>query len=396
VGERARAFKGISPGLLPPLGIIFGLLVAFVAAQVWGDVDRANTAVNREASALRAVVLLSGSFPEAAQDRLRSLISRHIQEAQTEEWPAMARRRVTLTMIPTSLAQALQTTLTLTASGDGQVVAQREIVVALENALDARRQRILVSRSEVNWVKWTGLMIQAICTLTAIAMVHSDNRVTAGLAMGLFATAVAVCIVLIVAHDRPFTGYVSVQPAALMQVQPESPGTEGERATMKSVPLVALLLLTSSAAAAQDTGAGGRQVPGEMGFFLPKEIQWKEGPASLRKGARMVVLEGDPTREGVFTMRLRLPDGFEVAPHWHSQVEHVTVISGLIHFGFGDHFDRAATRPMPVGSLGYWPIGMRHFAWAEGETVLQLHGWGPWTITYVNPADDPRNTHDPR
>lgn len=62
VGERARAFKGISPGLLPPLGIIFGLLVAFVAAQVWGDVDRANTAVNREASALRAVVLLSGSF----------------------------------------------------------------------------------------------------------------------------------------------------------------------------------------------------------------------------------------------------------------------------------------------------------------------------------------------
>jgi hypothetical protein len=64
VGDRARAFKGISPGLLPPLGIIFGLLVAFVAAQVWGDVDRANTAVNREASALRAVVLLSASFPE--------------------------------------------------------------------------------------------------------------------------------------------------------------------------------------------------------------------------------------------------------------------------------------------------------------------------------------------
>jgi hypothetical protein len=71
VGERARAFKGVSPGLLPPLGIIFGLLVAFVAAQVWSDVDRANTAVNREASALRAVVLLSGSFPEEAQDRRR-------------------------------------------------------------------------------------------------------------------------------------------------------------------------------------------------------------------------------------------------------------------------------------------------------------------------------------
>jgi hypothetical protein len=223
VGERARAFKGISPGLLPPLGIIFGLLVAFVAAQVWGDVDRANVAVNREASALRAVVLLSGSFPGEAEGRLRGLISRHIQEAQNTEWPAMARRRVTLTMIPASLAEALQTTLTLPTRGGGQVAAQREMVSALENALDARRQRILVSQSEVNGVKWMALMIQAICTLTAIAMVHSDNRVTAGLAMGLFSTAVAVCILLIVAHDRPFTGQLSVRPAVILQVQPESP-----------------------------------------------------------------------------------------------------------------------------------------------------------------------------
>ena len=147
---------------------------------------------------------------------------------------------------------------------------------------------------------------------------------------------------------------------------------------MKSVPLVALLWLTASAASAQDAGgATGAQVPDDIGFFPPTAIQWKEGPASLRKGAEMAVLEGDPTREGVFTMRLRLPDGFEVAPHWHTQVEHATVISGLLHFGFGERFDRAATRPMPAGSFGYWPVRMRHFAWAEGETVLQLHGRGP-------------------
>jgi hypothetical protein len=226
VGERARAFKGVSPGLLPPLGIVFGLLVAFVAAQVWGDVDRAKTAVNREASALRAVVLLSGNFPADVERRLRGLIHRHIQVAATEEWPAMGRRRATLTMIPTALAQALQATLALTTSGEGQVVAQREIVIALENALDARRQRILVSRSEVNPVKWMGLIIQAICTLLAIAMVHSDNRLTAGLALGLFSTAVAVCILLIVSHDRPFTGQVSVPSAVLLQVQPESTGAQ--------------------------------------------------------------------------------------------------------------------------------------------------------------------------
>jgi hypothetical protein len=221
VGERARAFKAVSPGLLPPLGIIFGLLVAFLAAQAWGDVDRAHTAVNREASALRAVILLSESFPGDAEKRLRELMRQHIHHAQIEEWPAMAGRRATLTMIPTSLEQALQTALALNAQGDGQAAAQRGIVAALENVLDSRRQRILVSQSEMNWVKWMSLIIQAIGMLTAIAMVHIDNRATARFAMGLFATAVAVCILLIAAHDRPFTGQNAVQPTPLLEVQPE-------------------------------------------------------------------------------------------------------------------------------------------------------------------------------
>ena len=104
---------------------------------------------------------------------------------------------------------------------DGQVVAQREIVAALENALDARRQRIIVSQSSVNWVKWTGLLLQATCTLFAIAMVHSDNRTSASLAMGLFATGVAVSVVLIASHNRPFTGEIAVRPDVLLQVLPE-------------------------------------------------------------------------------------------------------------------------------------------------------------------------------
>jgi hypothetical protein len=101
------------------------------------------------------------------------------------------------------------------------VVAQREIVTALESALDARRQRILTSRSEVNWVKWMTLMTQGICTLFTIAMVHSDNRRSARIALGLFSTAIAVCILLLLSHDRPFTGQLSVKPAVLVQVEPE-------------------------------------------------------------------------------------------------------------------------------------------------------------------------------
>ena len=221
-GERARAFKAVSPGLLPVLGVIFGLLIAFLAAQVWGDVDRAKSAVNHEASALRAVVLLAAAFPGEPEARLRELVSRHVREARTVEWPAMAHQQATLTMVPGALAEALAVAMALPASNPGAVTAQREIVTALQNVLEARRQRILVSYAGVDWVKWAALIIQACCTLTAIAMVHSDNRLTVGIATGLFATAAAVCLVLIVSHDRPFVGQLAVTPAVLLQVLPES------------------------------------------------------------------------------------------------------------------------------------------------------------------------------
>ncbi len=129
----------------------------------------------------------------------------------------------------------------------------------------------------------------------------------------------------------------------------------------------------------------------EISLYPIAEIQWKDGPASLQAGARIAVLEGDPTKEGFFTMRLWFPDGVKVQPHWHPRIEHVTVISGTLNIGMGDKFDQAATRPMPTGTFGFWPPEMRHFAWAKGNTVIQLHGIGPWVINYLNPSDDPRN-----
>jgi hypothetical protein len=220
-GDRLKAFKGVSPGLLPPLGIIFALLVGFIAAQVWSDTDRARLAINREASALRAVVLLAGAFPGDDGERLRSLVARHIDIAVNEEWPAMAHQQVSLTMIPASLAEALQFALALKVEGSGQATAQREIVASLQTALDARRQRIIVSGSSLDWVKWWGLILQALITLIAIAFVHSDNRSTAALALGLFASAVALALLLIASRTRPFAGPVAVGPELLQQVMPE-------------------------------------------------------------------------------------------------------------------------------------------------------------------------------
>jgi hypothetical protein len=207
--------------MLPPLGILFALLAAFVASEVWRDFERANAAVHREASALRAVVLLTGAFPSEFRAHLQALVSRHIENAVTQDWPDMAGRHADLKMTPAPLAEALQTTILLVPHGDGQVAAQRELIAALHGALDARRQRIVLSGSGVNWVKWTGLLLEAAVALAGIAFVHCDNRKTAALAMAVFSAAVAVVVVLILSHDRPFTGPISVRPDVLLQVTPE-------------------------------------------------------------------------------------------------------------------------------------------------------------------------------
>jgi hypothetical protein len=128
----------------------------------------------------------------------------------------------------------------------------------------------------------------------------------------------------------------------------------------------------------------------EASIYELSQIKWQHGPAALPGGAKLAVLEGDPAKDGPFTMRLLMPDGYKIPPHTHPKVEHVTVISGTFNLGMGEKFDESDGHEMPAGTFGFWPAGMKHFAWVKGETIIQLHGIGPWTITYLNPADDPR------
>jgi hypothetical protein len=221
--QRAKSFKAISPGMLPVLGIIFGLFVAFTAAQVWADSDRAGAAVSREASALRAVTLLAAGLPAEQEARLLALVRSYVEQAATVEWPMMARQTATLRVAPAALAEALQLVVALTPQGAGQQTAQREIITELGSALDARLQRIIVSQAEVNPVKWWCLYLQAFCELLVIALVHCDNRLTSALALGLFAAGVAASVLLIAAHDRPFTGQISIGPGPLLQIMPGAP-----------------------------------------------------------------------------------------------------------------------------------------------------------------------------
>jgi len=122
-GERVRAFKAVSPGMLSPLGIIFGLFVAFTAAQVWSDNDHASAAVNREASALKSVLILAAAFPGEPEAQLRSLVRRYIEDTANTEWPMMVRHAATLSISPAPLTEALQQTLALSPNNPGQQIA---------------------------------------------------------------------------------------------------------------------------------------------------------------------------------------------------------------------------------------------------------------------------------
>jgi quercetin dioxygenase-like cupin family protein len=123
----------------------------------------------------------------------------------------------------------------------------------------------------------------------------------------------------------------------------------------------------------------------------PDAIKWGPAPPSLPPGSQLAVLVGDPSKPDVpYVLRAKLPDGYEVPPHWHSSDENVTVLKGALLVGKGEKLDRSTTEELPAGSFMRMPKTMRHFAIAKGETVIQVHGIGPFDINYVNPADDPR------
>lgn len=145
---------------------------------------------------------------------------------------------------------------------------------------------------------------------------------------------------------------------------------------------VAVLLACTSAAASAQSGHHQLVDPGQL--------KWAAVP-SLPPGAQIAVIEGSLSEAVPFTMRLKLPANYRIPPHSHPAVERVTVLSGTFHLGAGERFDAAQGQAIPVGGMVLMPAGMRHFAWTTGETIVQLHGTGPWGITYVNAADDPRS-----
>jgi Cupin domain len=124
--------------------------------------------------------------------------------------------------------------------------------------------------------------------------------------------------------------------------------------------------------------------------FTPDQVKYGPVPAFLPAGAQLAVLEGDPmAATGDYTIRLKMPDGYKIAPHTHPRRENVTVISGTLKFGMGDQFDAAKMTAFPTGSFAFVDPSMHHYAMATGDTVIQIHGKSPVKVNYINPADDP-------
>lgn len=130
--------------------------------------------------------------------------------------------------------------------------------------------------------------------------------------------------------------------------------------------------------------------PAEKNAFTPDAIQYGPAPSFVAPGAQLAVLEGNPmASSGDYTIRLKMPDGFRIAPHWHPKRENVTVISGTLKVGMGDRFDEGTMLSFPAGSFAYLDPDMHHYVMANGEVVVQVHGMAPVQFNYVNPEDDP-------
>jgi len=152
------------------------------------------------------------------------------------------------------------------------------------------------------------------------------------------------------------------------------------------VAVASVLVLSGGLVAAEKKGMA--KMP-EHTMYTPADIKWVDAPPILPPGAKAAVLDGDPSKPGYFAMRLKVPDGYKIMPHWHPNVERLTIISGTLHMGLGDTFTETGAHAMTAGTYATMQPKVHHYAWAEGDTELQITTLGPWKLVYVNPKDDP-------
>jgi hypothetical protein len=217
----AKDLKAVAP-VLTPLCIILGLLIGFLAARVWTNLDRANQYVGQEAGALRDTILLSDALPSDVRTGVRQAVKKHLDFIESKEWPTMASGRANLQSIAVELREAMAILLSFTPVQSNQQLAQQRALVAIEQALEARRNRVLLSQAEIAPIQWIVIIGLAVLILITLAMVLIQERLAMAITMFIYSTGIAVCLVLLMVYDRPFgVGGFIVQPTVLRDIMPD-------------------------------------------------------------------------------------------------------------------------------------------------------------------------------
>ena len=160
---------------------------------------------------------------------------------------------------------------------------------------------------------------------------------------------------------------------------------------MKLLLLLTAVLLSYTATAQMQPSSDSTMNYGNHSFINSKDLKWMDGPPGLPAGAKFAVLDGDPSKEGLFTIRAVLPANYKIPAHWHPTTENVTVLEGTLYLGMGEKLDEPKATALTAGGFTALPGKMGHFAFSKEGAVIQIHAMGPFAITYYNPADDPRS-----
>jgi quercetin dioxygenase-like cupin family protein len=155
--------------------------------------------------------------------------------------------------------------------------------------------------------------------------------------------------------------------------------------------MLAMLFFASSGIFAQGHSDSAMQHHSGHIMVNGAGIKWMDGPPFLPAGVKLAVLEGDPSKEGPYTVRLLMPANYSIPPHTHPTIEHVTVIEGSLFMGAGNTLNRTTATQLKSGGYAVMPAGFAHYVFSKGRTIVQVHGTGPFAINYINPVDDPRN-----
>jgi hypothetical protein len=207
-----RSLKAATPGILSPLGTIAGLLIAFLAVRVWTNIDHTTAAMTQQGSAIRQSVLLADTLPAETRAAVRADIKTYMNYINATDWPAMVRGNASSRPLPPGLTDAIRALLGFVPTTPGQHIAQERGIIALEDALAARRDLVHLSEQSIAPIQWIVIFALDVLILLVLAVVHMDSRSASAASMLALSTAFAVTLILLMIYDRPFaTGGITLQ-----------------------------------------------------------------------------------------------------------------------------------------------------------------------------------------